>query len=271
MTAVRTPESPRSPLFPKAKFTLVDHFDAPVCRNCSAGLTGPHCSACGQKRVRRLGLPDVSSLAWDNLRWFEGDLVRAAVRVSLMPGRVAREYVAGARKKNIHPFKIFITGVALLLLTISQTNYLSTNNSTMSKALELVQSYSKWSFSLGIPAILIATMLSFWRAGFNSVEHLVLATYTHFAIILLSALSLTPLLIWSGPEMVKAHRALVSPWMTWIEAAVVAVAAIQFFGVQRLRDYWQPFVTAGLFIVAKKALVYLYALAVIRIVLAQLR
>ena len=48
---------------------------------------------------------------------------------------------------------------------------------------------------LGLVAVLVASNLVFWRVrGFNFVEHLVLATYTHFVILVASILSLSPLL-----------------------------------------------------------------------------
>ena len=77
---------------------LAGHFEAPVCRNCGGELQSPFCPACGQKKARRFGWGEVRDEAWDKLRWFEADMVKAALNVTLRPGRAARAYVLGERK-----------------------------------------------------------------------------------------------------------------------------------------------------------------------------
>ncbi|SMC92295.1 DUF3667 domain-containing protein [Rhizobium sp. RU36D] len=247
------------------------YFNAPCCRNCGKELTTPYCAHCGQKKPSRLGLPDLGAEAWDKIRWFEGEIVKGALKVSLRPGVVAREYVFGARKKNIHPLKLFLTGVVVLLLVLAQTSYLTSSSKTVSKALAMVQDYSKWSFSLGILAILTASLAVFsFRRAFNIVEHLVLATYTHFAVILANVINISPLIIWGGTEAVIAHRARSAFYMTWIEGLIVFVAFVQFFRIDLRRRWWLPLAAAVIFTLVKKGLVYLYARAVIRIVMSQL-
>lgn len=247
------------------------YFAAPCCRNCGMAFTTPFCANCGQKRQARLGLPDLGAEAWDKVRWFEGDMIKAALKVSLRPGIVAREYVFGAREKNIHPLKLLLTGVVLLLLELAQTNYLTSSNTTVSKALAMVQDYSKWSFSLGIVAILTASLLTFSVGrAFNFVEHLVLATYTHFVVILANAINISPLMIWGGTEAVLAHRARSALYMSWVEGLIVFVAFVQFFRIDLRRRWWLPLIGAAVFTLVKKGLVYLYARAVIRIVMSQL-
>nr|WP_289852024.1 DUF3667 domain-containing protein [Rhizobium sp. SSA_523] len=209
--------------------------------------------------------------AWEKLRWFEGGLVKSAVKVMLRPGVVAREFVFGQRKNHTHPLKLLLAAIVVLLLVIARTDYLGTDDETLSKAIELVRTYSKWSFSLGIVAVLIASNTVFWfRGGFNMVEHLVLATYTHFVILVASIVNLTPLLWHSSPEAVAAHRAASATYMGWVEAAIVFLAFGQFFAINWRQQWWWPALGAAVFYVAKEGLFYLYARAVIRIVMAQL-
>jgi len=248
-----------------------DYFQAAVCRNCGASLQTKFCQACGQKKAERFGVPHLREEVWEKLRWFEADMLKAAVNVALRPGRVARDYVLGQRKSHIHPLKLLLAAIVVLLLVIAQTDYLNSSDATLSKAIVLVQAYSKWSFSLGIIAVLIASNLAFWRRdGFNIVEHLVLATYTHFVIIVANIINLSPLLLHSTPELVAAHRAYGGYYMGWIEAGIVCLAFGQFFAIDWRRQWWWPMAGAALFWIVKKGLFYLYARAVIRIVLAQL-
>lgn len=255
-----------------AAFRVTDsYFDAAICRNCNAPLTTKFCSQCGQKKAGRFGAANLRDEAWEKLRWFEADMAKAALRVSLMPGAVARDYVLGARKAHVHPLKLLLAAIVILLVVIAQADYLRTSDPTLSKAVVLVQSYSKWSFSLGILAILIASNVVFWaRQGFNFVEHLVLATYTQFVVIVANILNMSPLLIHTSPELVKQHQAVSAYYMDWVEAGIVLLAFGQFFAVDWRRQWWWPMLGAAVFYLTKEGLLYLYARAVIRIVLSQL-
>lgn len=246
-------------------------FDAAVCRNCGASPQTKYCAACGQKKASRFGGANLRDEVWEKVRWFEADMAKAAFNVALRPGSVAREYVLGVRKKHVHPFKLLLAAIVILLVVIAQTGYLGTSDQTLSRAVELVQSYSKWSFSLGIVAVLIASHLAFWsRQGFNFVEHLVLATYVQFVIIAANVVNMSPLLFRTSPELVKQHRALSSWYMDWVEAGIVFLAFGQFFAVDWRRQWWWPALGAAIFYLAKEGLLYLYARAVIRIVMSQL-
>jgi len=253
-------------------FRLTDgYFGAAVCRNCGAPLETKFCASCGQKKAERIGASNLRDEAWDKIRWFEADMVKAAANVALRPGRVARAYVLGERKSHVHPLKLLLAAIVILLIVIAQTDYLGSSDATLNKAIALVQSYSKWSFSLGIVAILIASNIVFWaREGFNFVEHLVLATYTHFVIIVANIVNLSPLLVHSTPELVQAHRASTGIYMNWVEAGIVVLAFGQFFAIDWRRQWWWPAIGAAVFYLAKEGLLYLYARAVVRIVMAQL-
>jgi hypothetical protein len=248
------------------------YFEADVCRNCGAALTGPYCQACGQKKADRFGRAHLKDEIWQKLRWFEAEMLKAAFNVSLRPGKVARDYVLGQRKAHVHPLKLLLAAIVILLIVIAQTGYLESGDTRLSRALELVRAWSKWSFSLGIVAVLIASNLVFWRRqGFNFFEHLVLATYVQFVIIVANIINLSPLLLRSGPDLVARHRQLTGLYMDWVEAGIVFLAFGQFFAVDWRRQWWWPAIGAAVFYVAKEGLLYLYARAVIRIVIAQLR
>lgn len=246
-------------------------FDAAICRNCGAPLHARYCYACGQKKAERLGGRHLRDEAWEKIRWFEADMAKSALKVVLRPGRVAREYVLGQRKSHTHPLKLLLAAIVVLLVVIARTDYLGSDDETLSRALELVQSWSKWSFSLGILAVLIASNIVFWsRHGFNLIEHLVLATYTHFVIIVASIVNMAPLLVRTSPELLESHRYYTGHYMGFVEAGIVFFAFGQFFAIDWRHQWWWPAIGAAVFYVTKEGLFYLYARAVIRIVLAQL-
>ncbi len=246
------------------------HFAAPLCHNCGAALAAAWCGSCGQQRARRLNLLSVGSEAWSNFRLFELEIVRGALRLIAAPGLVAREFVLGARKKHVHPLKLLLIAAGILLLVLSQSNYLDSRNAKVSRAMELVAAYANWSFSLGILAILIATwtVLS-WRRPWNVTEHLVLAVYCHFLIIVASILYYLPTLVWRAPAFLAMHKV----WGVWyIDAVgilVLTLACKQFFSLDWRRQGWQLVLTAAVFVGCKYLLVRLYAIALVEIVLSQ--
>ena len=265
-----TENPPPTRMPPSSGSITQSFFETPECLNCGSALTQAYCGACGQKKASRLGAGHLREEAWEKLRWFEADLARSAIKVAMRPGKVAREYVLGQRKSHTHPLKLLLAAIVILLLVIARTDYLGSSDETLSKAVQLVQSYSKWSFSLGILAIFIASSLAFWRRqGFNAVEHLVLATYVHFVIIVASIINLSPLLLGSDPQRVTAHRAWSAHYMGWVEVMIVFFAFREFFAVPWKR-WWLPAIGAAIFYVVKEGLFYLYARLVIRIVVAQL-
>ena len=238
------------------------HFSEPVCRNCGFEQRTPFCPACGQPKAKRFDLAAVRSEAWQGWRWFEWETLRGALRLARQPGTVAREYVLGARKKHVHPLKLLLVAIGLLLLVRAYTPYDRSTHAGMSQALALVREYGKWSFSLGIFAIFAASWLVFRRRGFNATEHLVLAVYVHFLVIVATTLNLLPLLV-------VGREALPQMAVNAVEAIIVALAFRQFFRLQGRRDAALLLLAAALFAAIKWWLVVAYAHAVVRLVLSQ--
>jgi hypothetical protein len=262
------PANPSTPL--ALQEPSAAHFAAAVCHNCGAALSTPHCGSCGQKRATRFNLLSVGSEAWQNYRLFELDIVKGALRLFMAPGIVAREYVLGARKKHVHPLKLLLIAIGVLLLVLGQSAYLDSQNAEISKAMTMVRAYGNWSFSLGIVAIVTASwcVLS-WRHPFNLTEHLVLGVYVHFLIIVASIVNLLPILVFRAPQWLAAHKYWSGHYMQLVEAAIVAVAFRQFFALQWRRDAWRLLLAIATFAACKALLLRLYAIALVKLVLAQ--
>ncbi len=245
-------------------------FSAANCRNCGSALTQPFCGNCGQKKVGRLGVGQLRSEAWENYRLFDMGLVRSALRLAAKPGVVAREYVLGARKLHVHPLKLLLVAIGLLLLVQAQTAYLGTGEGNLGRAMTLVREYAKWSFSVGIVAIWLSSRLMFRRRlDYNATEHLVLATYTHFLVIAANVINLSLLLVLPAVWM-PLHKQASLVYMSVIEVAIVVLAFSQFFALDLRRHAWRVGLAALLFLIIKQALMYAYGRVVLKLVLAQL-
>lgn len=249
----------------------VEHFAAPVCRNCGAALSTKFCGQCGQQKAARFNLRAVGGEAWSNWRLFEMDVLASAWRLLRKPGTVAREYVLGARKKHVHPLKLLLIAIGVLVLVLAQSNYLASQNANVSRAMELVRSYANWSFSLGIVAIVLTSLVVFRkRGGFNTTEHLVLAVYCHFLIICAAIVNLLPTLVWRAPAWLATHKAWSGFGMDVVEAGLVMLAFRQFFLVDLRREWWRLLLAGVVFAAIKWGLVRLYAMALVKVVMAQL-
>ena len=221
----------------------------------------------------------VGSEAWQNWRWFEWDVLRSAWRLMTRPGTVAREYVLGARKKHMHPLKLLLIAIGVMLLVVARSNYLDTSTTELNqatataliKANELVRAWSNWSFSLSFVAILAASLLVFRRrGGYNATEHLVLAVYCQFLVICASTLSKLPTLFWRTPEFLATHK-IASAWFTnTVAVLILALAFSQFLQLQLRRDGERLLLALTVFVAIRWALLKLYGLALAKVVLSQM-
>ena len=245
------------------------HFEAAICRNCGIERHTPHCGACGQKAVARFSLRDVWGEAWQSWRVFELSIVHAALRLVRAPGLVAREYVLGARKRHVHPLKLLLFAVALLVVVLDKTRYLTAGQAALSAQMQIVSDWARWSFSLGLFAVLIATLAVLRkRMHYNVVEHLVLAVYVQFVLIAANVLILLPLLLLDAARWAMPWRQASAYYMTPLELLVVAVACVQFFRLDWRRDALRIAAVLAAFFLTKKALLFAYGRFIQQVALA---
>ena len=245
------------------------YFEAALCRNCGIERTTSHCGACGQKAVARFSLRDVGDEAWQSWRLFELSFLHAGLRLARAPGLVAREYVLGARKRHVHPLKLLLFAVALLVMVLDRTGYLTAGQTALSAQMQLVSSWARWSFSLGLFAVLIATLLVMRRRlHYNLVEHLVLALYVQFVVIAANLVNLLPLLLLDSARWAAPWRHASAYYMTPLELLIVGVACMQFFRLHWRRDALRIAAVLAVFFLAKKALLFAYARFIQQVVLA---
>lgn len=234
------------------------HFEEAFCRNCGKPRPEPHCGSCGQKAVARLDLKDVWREFWNAWRLFEATTAKATMEMVLAPGRIAREYVLGARKRHVHPLKLLLYAVGLMLVVMHQTQWLTAGQAQYSAQMKLVAAWSRWSFTLSLFAVLVTSLLVFGRRlGYNPVEHLVLALYVQFLVVVSKLVNMLPLLA-LDPSWVAPWRDAAKYYMLPVEVLIVAVAFKQFFRLQWRRDAWRIGLAIVVFLVLKRALQYGY-------------
>lgn len=244
-------------------------FGAPLCRNCGAIVDAPFCGRCGQKRATRLSLADAGREGWERLRVFDKDQARTLGTLIVSPGRVARDYVLGRRAAYIHPLKLLVALVAVLVLVLAANRYFAAAGADgdVARMADRVMAYANWSFTLGIFAILLGSILGFGRRlGYNAIEHGVLAVYCQNLILAIVILNLLPTLVWRDPAFVQAHRQASAYYLYPIKLAVVAVGYAQFFRLRLAHDWPRLALACCIYLAASWALLRVYAAAILLIV-----
>lgn len=249
------------------------YFDAPVCRNCAAPLETRYCSRCGQKKAQRFTWRDLRRETWEHWRLFELTQARTLWRLASKPGYVAREYVLGRRKDHMHPLKLLVVMVALMLVVqhyndfFGHYSYSSRQDARLARMAELVQTYGKWSFSTGILAIFSASWLTYRnRLGYNAMEHAVLAVYCQIVIMAALVLNMLPTLVWRDGDFVSAHKD-ASQWYMYAFKLLIVGLAIKQFMLVDLRREWLRFAAALLvYMAASWVLLRLFAHAILKLV-----
>lgn len=95
-----------------------------ACMNCGAALAGAYCAACGQRRFvesdRRFGhlLGEFFSAATD----LDGRFWRSMRALLFSPGRIAGDYIAGARIRWMSPISLFLLANLMFFLAPALTD-----------------------------------------------------------------------------------------------------------------------------------------------------
>lgn len=249
-----------------------DWFEQPTCGNCATPMTTAYCSGCGQKASKRFVWHDIRRETWDRLRLFELPAVRTLGKLIVTPGTVAREYVMGRRTTWMHPLKLLVATVAVLVLMLATNQYFGVyagvnRDGVVKRMAAQVLAYSNWSFSLGIVAIVAAAAIVFRRRlGYNLVEVLVLAIYCQSIVLAFISVNMLPTLIWRDPAFILAHKAASQIYVPILKTLIVVVAYRQFFLLSWRTD-WPRLVLAGIMVAAINwTLLRIYAWAILWLV-----
>ena len=156
-------------------------IDINQCRNCGSALAPDqkHCGHCGQKSdTGRLTIGQLGHDLVHALTHVDRSVLSMLWPLVIRPGTVARDYVAGKRKRYFAPLSwlIVIVGLASAEVAISGFQVVLANRPN--PVSDLLQRHANVTFLIQVPVLALFCRLVFWRDGFNSAEFLVLAAYT---------------------------------------------------------------------------------------------
>lgn len=247
-------------------------FAAPICRNCGAACDTPYCCRCGQKAAKRYVWRDIGAETWERVRLFEHQALKTVGRLIVSPGAVAREYVMGKRASHMHPLKLLVALVALLVLMLAANRYFGVygfagKNADVDRMAKRVIAYANWSFSLGIFAIFAGSWIVLrGRLGYNAIEHAVLAVYVQAIILAAILANMLPTLIWREPGFILWHKAASQYYIFAIKLLIVGAAYKQFFLLKPRADWPRLLAACAIFAGVGWVLVRLYAALILWLV-----
>ncbi|MBL8519902.1 MAG: DUF3667 domain-containing protein [Betaproteobacteria bacterium] len=156
-------------------------FPTTHCLNCRAPRDASHafCPVCGQKAAtHRLTAHEI---AHDLLHAF-AHVDRGAFAVlkglAVRPGRIAREFIEGQRKRYFNPFTLLVVVVGVASLIMVSTNFMGGGFGPKSAVSQFLSRNVNLVILLQVPLLALWATLLFWGQRLHYVEHLVLAAYT---------------------------------------------------------------------------------------------
>jgi len=109
---------------PQAGEASDGHTHEKFCLNCRTRLTGPYCSACGQKahihRSVRAFFQDFLASLFN----FEGKIWRTLPMLAWRPGEMTRRYIAGERARFVSPIALYLFTVFAMFAVLNFTGAL---------------------------------------------------------------------------------------------------------------------------------------------------
>src|SRR6476469_9549469 len=106
------------------------HTHEKNCFNCGTPLTGPYCSACGQKAHVHRSVRGFLQDFVQGLFNFEGKIWRTLPMLALRPGELTRRYIAGERARFVSPVALYLLTVFLMFAVLNLTGQLSPGTSS---------------------------------------------------------------------------------------------------------------------------------------------
>ncbi len=224
------------------------------CRNCAATLAADQrfCGACGQRviqgrlTIREIGHDVIHAFTHADRSIFA--LIGALVR---RPGRVAREYVDGHRKRYFGPFAFLVisVGIASFATYLGGVEWFAPVPNQSARAI-LARHFNLVAL-VQVPLIALICFAFFRAVRLNFSEHLVLAAYTSGFRALLLALVEVPLHYFTGIS--TSDPRLIAPYfLVW--TGYFAFAAVQFYGGKP----WWSIIRAVLAVFAAQVMTMLF-------------
>jgi hypothetical protein len=121
---------------PEAGEAADGHTHEKKCLNCGTPLSGPYCSACGQKAHIHRSVRAFFQDFIQGLFNFEGKIWRTLPMLAWRPGEMTRRYIAGERARFISPVALYLFTVFAMFAVLNFTGTLGPTGKNMKEGLK---------------------------------------------------------------------------------------------------------------------------------------
>jgi hypothetical protein len=167
---------------------------ASECANCGTVLVGAYCHACGQSGDgrTRLVVRDVLTEFCEHLLDFDSAFLRTFAGLTVRPGGVCRDYVAGRRKRYMNPFGYLLLSGTVNLALSGLAGWMAGPGAPADPDEPDSGLVTWFLLALLVPLAVLWRWL-FRRSGFNLAENYVFALFIMSQYTWLETLILVPL------------------------------------------------------------------------------
>lgn len=172
------------------------------CKNCKNPVDGNYCKNCGQAlKVDRITFARLLEETSESILQINRGLFFTLKELSLRPGHMLQEFLDGQRKNHFKPIAYLLTlsTIYFIITQFTQQNTWladffsgwkegaseSDENLNGIAIISWVSKNYAYTTVLLVPIFSVASFLSFWKLGYNYMEHVVINAYItgHEAII----------------------------------------------------------------------------------------
>ena len=207
------------------------------CLNCDTAYSrsSNFCASCGQRTdASRLSFADMLGDLMHTFANIERGPLAFAWALLLRPGRVAREYVDGKRRRHYGPFATLAVLVGVTALAVNLTGFhILSHDGLPSTPTDLLQRHFNLLLLLQLPVLGAVCAALFRGARMTLPEHMVLAAYTLSVRAVLLALAALVAFSQGAPEVSVGY--FYAFWAAWY--LYFGWAASQFYDGPRLRSW----------------------------------
>lgn len=208
------------------------------CLDCATPLRPEQrfCHQCAQRAdVHRLTIHAIAHDFLHALVHADRSVISLLKALFIRPGKVAREYVAGMRRRHFGPFAtlIILIGIATLLFDVTGfQSFTRTGGTQLNALLNFLQLHLNLIVFAQVPLLSLLCLALFRRDRFNYAEHTVLAAYVFCLRAVIFCLFILP--FW---YVVRPAPSLVGYLSAGIWCPYVGVAAAQFYSGNKLLSW----------------------------------
>lgn len=152
------------------------------CANCNTVYAaGQHfCGQCSQKiPTHRMSVHDIAHDTMHAIFHVDRSILSLVSALAIRPGHVARDYIAGHRKRYFGPFGFLAIVVAISSLALASSGFMdaASGDVRISHAMSFLERHVNLVILLQVPVLAAISMLLFPRSKFYFAEHMVVAAY----------------------------------------------------------------------------------------------